>query len=555
MVVTALEISAGRAVVECLKAQRVKYVFGIAGNSTLPIVSAISDERTIEYINVRHEQIALHMADGYARSSGGLGVVLLTRAGGAANAVIGTMTAYSNDSPVLLIIGQAESYNLGRDDYQEFDLVSIFKPFTKYSFQAACAENIPEVVRRAIKSALADRPGPVMVSIPGDYFDKIIPFQPATRDAYSASVKIYPDPARIKAAAKLLANASRPVILAGNGVIYTHAAEELLKLSEMLSIPVVPGSFNYDVYPNDHALYVRDYKWINGVDVALVVGTSVTDLTLPAYSLVRNAKVIHVELDSKQIGKLFPIEIGIIGDIRETLEKMKEESYPLLTDDTKKVIERRLEYVHDIQKRFLSRTFPKESWSTEPVMPWVFLKKIREALPRDTIIVHDSSCLSEGWMSQYFDFYKPHTNFNDVSAFMGFGLPGALGVKLGCPTKPVVNINGDGAFLMVISALSTAMTYNIPITVIINNDSAFMQIKRQQDHPFGTDLENPNLANIAKEFGFYSERVLNPKEIPRAVKSALEQNAVGKPALIEIITTNDPKYSTPDRFFKRDAVA
>lgn len=540
-------MTGAQAVVECLKAEGVEYVFGVGGTCVLPILEVLAHTTEIKYIGTLHEQIAVNMADGYARASGRIGVVMVTRAPGSANTIIGTVNAYPACSSVVIIAGQTSTYHLGREAFEEFDLVSIFKPVTKFSYQIERTEKIPEILRRAFKASLSGRPGPVFISIPQDLLREEGEYRFIPRNLYHPSSKPMPDPSEIEKAAELLIASSRPAIFAGRGIIISKAYNELRELAELLSIPVIPTFSQVDILSSDHPLFSPDKEWVANADTLLIIGTRLSEFSTDAWTLIpEGAKIIQIDIDSFQLAKVYPVEAGIVADAKMALKKLIKEIKKRLTDSQIELIKKRFKEIKNRKERWLQERWPKEEWDEKPIRPWRLVKELREALDRDVLIVEDSASFSS-WMRRCFDIYEPDTFFSSIGGGMGFGFPAALGIKLARKDKKVVCITGDGSLMMVLPAFSTMVNYNIPIILIINNNQSYMQIKFRQKPPYlGSILKNPPFEKIAEEFGAYAERVEEPDEIKPALKRVLN---LGKPAVLNIITTDDPKYANPNTYF------
>jgi len=546
-----VQMSGAEAVVACLKAEGVQYVFGVSGSSTLPILDVLTKTPEIKYISTRHEQIAVYMADGYARASGRLGAVLVTRAAGAANVVIGTITAFSSDSPVLVIAGQAPSQVRGRGDYQEFDLVSMFKPITKFSYEVERASKIPEVLQRAIRIARHAKPGPVFLSIPSDLLAEKAEVSLTKPEQYNIPFRTRPDPTLVDSAARILADAKKPAIIASNGVVISGASRELVDLAEVLAAPVFPIRYRLDVIPTDHPLYVRDGESLVDSDVLLVVGTDPQDLGTEAWDILsKRARIVQIELDCSQVASFFPVEVGIVADPKMVLAELVGALKRRIVGEKAGLVKERFDRLRRMHEGFLAKRWPSEGWDDVPIRPWRLVRDLRETLDKKAMVSHDSGSFSSSWIRRCFDFYEPNTCIQCLAGCMGFAFPGALGVKLARPERQVVSIVGDGSFMMVLSGLNTATHYGIPITVVVNNNSSYMQIKRRQKPPFlGSELTNPDFARVAQLFGAYGERVEKPGEIKSALKRCLEQNKMGKPALLDVVTTSDVRYSTAEAYF------
>ena len=541
------QLSGAQAVVECLKREGVEYVFGVAGTCILPILDILAHTPEIKYIGTTHEQIAVHMADGYARASGKIGVVMVTRAPGSANTIIGVVNAYPACAPVVIIAGQTSTYHLGREAFEEFDLVSIFKPITKYSYQVERTEKIPEILRRAFKVALSGRQGPVFLSIPQDLLREKRRFNFFSPTSYHPSSRLMPNPAEIEKAADLLMKSRKPALFVGRGVIISKAVPELIELAELLSLPVVPTFSQTDVFPSDHPLYIWDKETIPQADTLLVIGTRLSEFSTDAWTLIsEGTKIIQVDIDSFQLAKVYPIEAGILADAKMALRELIAAVKKRLTGSKKEMIKQRFVEIKKTKGQLLKARWPKGEWDEKPIRPWRLIKDIRETLDKRTLIVEDSGALTS-WMRRCFDFYEPETFYTGIGGAMGFGLPAALGVKLAKEDRQVVCIIGDGALMMVLSALSTMVNYDIPIVLVVNNNQSYMQIKFRQKPPYlGSLLRNPPFEKIAEQFGAYGERVEDPKEIKPALQRALQAN---RPAVLNVITIEDPKYATPYTYF------
>ncbi len=540
-------LTGAQAVVECLKAEGIEYVFGVGGTCVLPILEVLANTPEIKYIATLHEQIAVNMADGYARASGKIGLVMVTRAPGSANTIIGAVNAYPACSPIVIIAGQTSTYHLGREAFEEFDLVSIFKPITKYSYQIERTEKIPEILRRAFKVSLSGRPGPVFISIPQDLLREEGEYRFLTHDLYHPSSKPMPDPTEIKKAADLLIASSRPAIFAGRGIIISKAYEELRELAELLSIPVIPTFSQVDILSSEHPLFSVDKEWIANADTLLVVGTRLSEFSTDAWTLIsEGTKIIQIDIDSFQLAKVYPVEVGIMADAKNAIKELLKEIKKRLTSSQEGLIKKRFKDIKEAKDRWLKERWPKEEWDEKPIRPWRLLRDLRETLDKDVLIVEDSASFSS-WMRRCFDIYEPDTFYSSIGGGMGFGFPAALGIKLARKDRKVVCITGDGALMMSLPAFSIMINYNIPILLIINNNQSHMQIKFRQKPPYlGSILKNPPFEKIAEEFGAYAERVEDPDEIKPALKRVL---SLEKPAVLNVITTDDPKYANPNTYF------
>ncbi len=544
-----LQLTGAQAVVECLKEEKVEYIFGVAGTCILPILDVLSQTPEINYISTPHEQIAVHMAEGYARASGKIGVVIVSRGPGSANTMIGMVNAYPSSSPILVIAGQTATIHLGREAFEEFDLVSIFRPVTKFSYQIERMEKIPEILRRAFKIALFGRPGPVFLSIPQDLLREKGNVNIFSSESYHPSSRFLPDPDEIEKAVTLLMESQNPVIYAGRGIILSKATPELIELSELLSLPVVSTPTQSDIFPTDHPLYTWNREIVSEADTLLVVGTRLSEFSTDAWTLIQEGtKIIQIDIDSFQLSKIYPLEIAILGDakisLRELISSIKRR---MVSEEKDEKIVKRFEELKKLKNQLLRERWPDKEWDAKPIRPWRLLKDLRETLEKDAIIVEDSAALGS-WIRRCFDFYEPGTHYSVVSGgSMGFGFPAALGIKLAKKDRQVVCIVGDGSLMMVLSAISAMVNYNIPIILLINNNQSYMQIKFRQKPPYlGSILNNPPFEKIAELFGAYAEKVEEPNDIKPALQRAISTN---RPSVINIITTEDPRYANPNTYF------
>jgi acetolactate synthase-1/2/3 large subunit len=537
-------------IIEFFKMLEIEYVFGIAGAALIPIISEIEKTESINYISARHEQIAAHMADGYARHSGKPGIVIVTRSAGAANSVVGVMTAYSSDSPIIIISGDVPVQNYGKGDYQEFDLVTIFKPMTKYSTRINDASNIQYFLEKSVRIAISERPGPVFLSIPGNLMNEEINFNIDNFKKIKKVSETLPKIEILKEVIDLILKADNPVVLAGNGINYSNASKELLNLVEKFALPLVPSHYGpLDIVPTNHPLLFQDSDIFSKCDLLLAIGTNIADIR--SWQKFGNPKkVIQFESSLDLIGKYFTPDISVVSEIKLTLQKLAEQSDNQLNQEKKMKIKERYKTLSEYKNSFLSKRWPNEEWDETPIRPWRLIKDIRETFPYESIIVHDSGSFSTSWIRRCMDFHFPKTYYCCLGGIMGFALPGALGIKLADPTKDVVTIIGDGSFMMVPSTIITSVQYNIPIIIIINNNQSYMQIKRRQSQPYtGSILFNPNFVEFGESMGVKSRQIDDPTKLVETFRWSLEENRKGKTVLLDIITTNKTEYATPNSFF------
>lgn len=540
------EVSDG--ILDLLERAGVSYIFGITGTSTLPLLDRMAIRGKPQYISVRHEQIAVHMADGVGRG-GGLGVVLVTRGSGAANTLVGMLSAFASDTPLLLLVGQGPTPNLARDDYQVVDLVSVFRPVTKWAIEVTSPDTALEYLARAIRIARAYRPGPVMVSFPTDTLEALTPVSPRAQDLAPPRLPVASDQ-DLCDAATLLCSARRPVILAGNGVVVSQASAELEALGRTLGAPIIPSSYRRDVAASECPQFLWEDSYVRGADLILSVGPSRNEFTALTWNKVgTNVPVVQIDADPSFVGKVRQATISLIASPKQALAALSE----IIELDTSGSVDRvqRTKQIKRLHDELGDRQWPQEGWDEVPIRPWVLIRAIRTALPDSGLVCHDSGALSTTWMPYCFQTRVPGTVHMCLGGVMGLGFPGALGLKVAQPDRSVISLVGDGSLLMTISGLTTMATLPVPITVVINNNSAFLQIKRRQKPPYlGSGLVNPDFIELFSSFGIKAVRVTRPDELEPALRDALAANKNGEPQGLEVVTTNDVRYATPDLFFE-----
>ncbi|MEM3062688.1 MAG: biosynthetic-type acetolactate synthase large subunit, partial [Nitrososphaerota archaeon] len=446
------------ALIEALKKQGVKTIFGIPGGAILPIYDALYDEKNIRHILMRHEQCAAHAADGYARAKGEPGVCMATSGPGATNLVTGIATAYMDSSPIIAITGQVPTSFIGKDAFQEVDIIGITTPITKYNYQIRNVKEIPKIVKEAFYIASTGRPGPVLIDIPKDIQTSIddISFDSEIK-IRGYKLNLDPHPLQIKKAVDLLVNAECPIILAGGGIHWAKAYNELLTLAELLMAPVATTFMGKGVFPENHPLClgcigmhgrIEANESIMMADVVLSVGVRFSDRsTCKVDDFCANAKIIHIDIDPSEIKKNVSIHLPIVADAKIALKLIIDE---LVNRGLKK---EKSEWLKKIEM------LKKDNADTEPkgeLTGMNAVKLLRKVLPENAIVTTEVG-QNQMWASLYFKVIKPRTFISSGGlGTMGFGFPAALGAKVAKPDVPVVDIAGDGSFLMTEQDLATS---------------------------------------------------------------------------------------------------
>lgn len=546
-----MELTGAQAVAHSLRAFGIRHLFTLPGTGIMQTLDALVDLPEIDVITTRHEQISTHMADGYARVTGEPGVVLVSRGPGATNTLAGVLCAWPACSPLVVIAGQVPTSWQGREAFEEYDLVTMFRPTTKYAFEVERVQTIPEVLRRAFKEATGGRPGPVLVSIPFDLLlqqaDVVI-----HEARYRAPLRLRPDAAAIDRAADLLVRAERPAMFVGGGVSRSGAHAEVEALADLLALPVVPTS-ETDVLVTASPMYVPGATaYVRQADVLLAVGCRFTEFATEAWTLLpAGVRLIHLDIDPFQVEKVYPTEVGLIGDAKAALaeltaavrDRLGSPPAPAAVADRRTQVTRR-------KAQFLAERWPDDEASDPAIRPWHLIREMRAAFADDVYLLEDCASLG-AWVERCFDFRTPGTHIRDIGGTMGFGLAAAAGVKLARPDRQVVCFAGDGAFMMVDAALNTMVTHGLGVLTLIWNNQAFLTTGYRYPRVPANYLVNPDLARLAEIMGAHAERITRPAEIGPALQRALVVTASGRPAAVEVVTTPDPRYANPGTYFGR----
>jgi acetolactate synthase-1/2/3 large subunit len=531
------KMSGAKALTEALKREKVENIFGISGGALLPIHDVLCDSG-IRHILARHEQGAAHAADGYARASGRAGVCMATSGPGATNLVTGLANAYLDSSPVVALTGQVNvhsdntAYMIGRDAFQEADIIGITTPITKYNCQVKTAAEIPKAVKTTFYIATTGRPGPALIDIPKDT-------QTAKAEMeFSNNVQIRgykpniePHPLQIKKAVKLLLKAERPMILAGGGVILSNASPELLQLAELLMMPVATTFMGKSCFPENHPLSMGNIgmhgtQLANNVileaDVLLAVGTRFQDRSTGTLdTFCPDATIIHIDIDAAEIGKNVDVDVPIVADAKTTLKLIHQQLVKKLTKQESTPWVNR---VKELREKFLSEMDFGEKDLTSPKL----LRELRRILPENAIIATEVG-QNQMWAALHFQTIKPRTFISSGGlGTMGFGFPASIGAKVACPSCPVVDIAGDGSFRMTEQELGTSVTEDIPVIVVVLNNSMLGMVAQWQRLFYkgryaAVKLGSvPDFVKLAQAYGAEGVRVGSLNEFSAAMKKALK---------------------------------
>lgn len=550
-----VKMSGGQALVEALKRQKVEVMFGIVGGAIIPVHDVLRDSG-MRHILTRHEQCAAHAADGYARASGRPGVCMATSGPGATNLVTGIANAYLDSSPVVAFTGQVNtfsansSYMIGRDAFQEADIIGITTPITKYNCQVKKASEVPRTVKLAFHLATSGRPGPTLVDLPKNVQTEIDEMEFSDNvEVRGYKPKTEPQPIQVKKAVKLLLEARRPIVLAGGGVIISNASPELLGLAELLMMPVATTFMGKGSLPENHPLSLGNVgmhgtrtanKLILEADVLLAVGTRFSDRTTGKLDeFCPDAKVIHIDIDAAEIGKNVEVDVPIVADAKKTLRAI----HQLLVHRVK---QRENSLWSNRVKEFKEQAQSEMNPSDDNLKPPLLIKELRKILPANTIVTTEVG-QNQMWAALHFKTHKPRTFISSGGlGTMGFGFPAALGAKVACPECEVVDIAGDGSFRMTEQELGCSVMERIPVTVIVMNNSMHGMVAQWQRLFYDRRYSAVNLGNIpdfvklAEAYGAQGFSVGSLSEFKEAVKKAMKS---------EVTTVIDVPISPEENVF------
>ncbi|MBE2195444.1 MAG: biosynthetic-type acetolactate synthase large subunit [Anaerolinea sp.] len=536
-----MKLTGAEIIWECLVREGVEYVWGYPGGAILPTYDALSKyQNKIKHVLVRHEQGATHMADGYARATGKVGVAMATSGPGATNMVTGIATAMMDSSPIVCITGQVASGVIGSDAFQEIDITGITLPITKHNFLVTDLRELVTTLRKAFFIARSGRPGPVLVDVAKDVQNASIEFEyptdairlPGYRPAQSASVQ------QIERAVEMLLKAKRPLILAGHGVNMSGAERALLTLAERGHIPVALTLLGKGAVPESHPLCLGMMgmhggasvnQAIQGADLLIACGMRFDDRVtgnLKTYS--PNSKKIHIDIDASEINKNVKVDVGIAGDLRTVLEQLLPHVPVMQHDEWMSEIR---EWQRDVDHRDIVNQTPP----TDKLFAAHAIRDLWKATGGNALVVTDVG-QHQMWEAQYYLHERPRTLITSGGlGTMGFGLPAAIGAKMGCPNDHVWAIVGDGGFQMTLTELGTAAQENININVAIINNSYLGMVRQWQEFFYeerynATPMHNPDFCKLAEAYGIAAIRVTNRAQIPEAVAKA---QSINGPTVVE----------------------
>ena len=543
------------ALAQMLVAEGVEYIFGNPGTSETPFLDGLQDFPQLQYIQALQEGTAVGMADGYARATGKPAFANIHIAGGLANGISGLYNAFRGGTPLVLTAGNSDTRMLINEPVLSGDLVEMTEQYTKWSTEILHASDIPVAIRRAFKEAKTPPTGPVFVSFPWNTMDEEIEFEAA--GSSPGYFRIRPDIEAIAKATELLANAQNPVIVVGDRVAQSGAADAVVRVAEQTGSRVVATAYSEVNFPTDHPQWggmlnlnsPATARQFENADVVLAVGTDVFSsfLYVDVPFLRPDVRLIHLDSNYWEIEKTYPTEVGIMADPAAGISDLAESLDAEMSGSQREAAATRAATLGAARQRDHERYQEriKPTWDNRPMPVERMMHELAAAMPTDTIVA-DESVTSRPAMNRAFDFKKPGDIYGIRGGALGWGMPGALGVKLAHPDRPVLAVVGDGASMYTVQALWTASRYNIPVVYAICNNQAYRILKvnmevylrdmlddRERESEYvGMDFANRlDLSLMAQAMGVHGERVEDPAEIGPAIRRAFES---GKPALLDI---------------------
>ena len=543
-------MTGAQAIIASLEAEGVDTIFGYPGGQAIKIYDALYDSKQIHHVLARHEQGATHMADGYARATGKVGVVLVTSGPGATNTVTGIATAYMDSIPMVVITGQVTRGVIGTDSFQESDIVGITMPVVKHSFLLQSTDDLTRTFREAFYIASTGRPGPVLIDIPSDLSGAEMVFHypdsvnlPSYKPTYRGNAR------QVKQAAELIQKAERPLLYAGGGIVTSHACAELTELAERMQIPVVTtlmgkGAMRCSNPLNLGPVGMHGSKYANMAvtecDLLIAVGARFSDrVTGKVSEFAPHAKVIHIDIDPAEIGKIINPVVPIVGDAKVVLAAINER---LAKADAQPIDRTWVDDVFSWRERW---PFYTSDFSDYPnaIAPEVVLHKLSQKLDPEASIVTTEVGQHQMWAHQ--NIHREHARTFISSGglgTMGFGFPAAIGAKIGCPESEVVCVAGDGSFQMNSQEMATAKINDVPVKVLIIDNRALGMVHQWQSlfynkrYSFTELADNPDFVKLADAYGWRARRVEKPEDVDAALDEML---ASKEPYLLDVMIPRD----------------
>jgi acetolactate synthase-1/2/3 large subunit len=518
---------------ECLKREGVKHIFGYPGGVVLDIYDELTRHPDIQHILVRHEQAAAHAADGYARASSQVGVALVTSGPGATNTVTGIASAYMDSIPIVVLTGQVPTALIGNDAFQEVDIVGITRPCTKHNYLVKDVKDLAYTIHEAFHIARSGRPGPVLVDLPKDVIQaSTVPKYPETIKIKSYNPTYHANPRQVKRALEMILSAKKPVLYTGGGIILSNSSGELLKFAETLQIPVTSTLMGLGGFPGDnplwmgmlgmHGTYCANMA-VSEADVLIAVGARFDDrVTGKLAEFAPHAKIVHIDIDPSSISKNVAVDVPIVGDCKDTLKQLND---LLATKTAQNWQEQRRSWLNTVNSWEEEHPLTYV-WSDTVIKPQYVVEKLYELTKGEAYITTEVG-QNQMWAAQFYKFKHPRQLMTSGGlGVMGYGFPAAMGVQVARPDATVIDIAGDGSIQMNIQELITVVENKLPVKIAILNNT-FLGMVRQWQQLFydrrysSTPMTAPDFVKLAEAYGAVGLRATKPEEVVPVIQEAL----------------------------------
>ncbi|MFG2961358.1 thiamine pyrophosphate-binding protein [Streptomyces sp. NPDC048291] len=536
-------------VVECLAAEDVTHVFGLPGTTVMDLIDALARQNAVRYLSTRHEQVAGFMADGFSRAGGQLGVCLASRGPGAANLSVAVQNAHDESIPMLVLIGQVPGSITERRSFEEMDVVSVFRSVCKWAVEIHQPDRIPELLQRAVRTAISGRPGPVVVSLPLDVLQAPVTQPPGPR------ARVYPPAPHhdgITEAARLLASAERPVIIVGGG---GGDAEAHLGLAETAGAPLVTTWLRKNAVPNSHPAFLGALGYgahevsdqiVRDADVVVALGCRFSEFTTKRWTIVPPAAdLVHVDIDPVELGRVYPPRVALVSDAVAASRALVAALAPLSAEDPARAARRRARREALRKEYDDAAVLPAAPHSSGTVSSVTLTRAVQELADRDGLVLVQDVHTFGPWIQRHVGFDRPRSYYGSAGGAMAWGFPAAMGIALSRPEERVVALSGDGSFWMVAQDFETCVREHIPVVSLIVNNFAYGNTRDRQrfahdERYLGVFLDNPDFGAFARMLGGHGTRVTRDADLLPAIEDALTQPG---PSIIDIV--QDPMEGLP----------
>ena len=537
-------------VLQSLRIEGVKAVFGYPGGAVINLYDELPNYELKHYL-VRHEQAAVHAADGYARATGEVGVALVTSGPGATNTVTGLATAYMDSIPVVVFTGQVPTALIGNDAFQEADIVGITRPCTKHNYLVKNVRDLPRIIKEAFHIARSGRPGPVLIDLPKDVLVATTIFEyPETVSLRGYSPTYEGHPGQLRKAVRALLKAKRPVFYVGGGAILSNAAEVITEFAIRLQIPVTTTLMGLGAFPETHALSLgmlgmhgtyRANMAVTECDVLVAIGARFDDrVTGRIDEFAPDAKIIHIDIDPTSISKNVKVHIPIVGDVHDVMDKMMV-AVNEMSEETQQFAASHNEWLAKVAK--WKEMHKLDYIQEEVIKPQYVVEKICELTRGLEPIISTEVGQNQMWAAQFYEYTKPRTWLSSGGlGTMGYGFPAALGAQVAFPDRLVIDIAGDGSIQMNTQALATAVQYQLPVKIIILNNGYLGMVRQWQElffrkHYSATEMSAvPDFVKLAEAYGAVGLRATHPREVEPTLKKAF---SINKPVLVDFVVAGE----------------